>query len=57
MPLAGGDPILLDLDHVSLGHPPWDLAPLAADYTDFARITDADYRLPSSYLAHWTAPG
>lgn len=44
VPLAGGEPVLLDLDHVSLGHPAWDLVPLAADHADFARITDADYQ-------------
>lgn len=44
VPLAGGLPVLLDLDHVSLGHPAWDLAPLAADHIDFARITDAEYQ-------------
>lgn len=44
VPVGGGEPILLDLDHVSLGHPAWDLAPLAADHVDFARIMDADYR-------------
>ncbi|WP_409185967.1 phosphotransferase family protein [Amycolatopsis sp. VS8301801F10] len=43
VPLTGCDPVLLDLDHVSLGHPAWDLVPLAADHADFARITDADY--------------
>ncbi|WP_425266921.1 phosphotransferase family protein [Amycolatopsis circi] len=32
VPLTGGDPVLLDLDHVSLGHPAWDLVPLAADH-------------------------
>ncbi|WAL68830.1 aminoglycoside phosphotransferase family protein [Amycolatopsis cynarae] len=36
-------PILLDLDHVSRGHPDWDLIPIAVDYTDFARLTSADY--------------
>jgi hypothetical protein len=36
--------ILLDLEHVSIGHCEWDLIPLAVDYTDFARLTAADYQ-------------
>lgn len=39
----GGPPILLDLDQVSTGPRDWDLVPLAADYTDFARIGKDDY--------------
>jgi hypothetical protein len=41
---TGGAPILLDLEHVSIGHPDWDLIQLAVDYTDFARIDEQDYR-------------
>ncbi|MEU1998921.1 aminoglycoside phosphotransferase family protein [Nocardia gamkensis] len=36
-------PTVLDLDKVSLGRPEWDLVQLAVDYTDFARVPDADY--------------
>jgi len=43
-PRAGGAPVLLDLDHVGIGPPEWDLVSLAVDYTDFARITDSDYQ-------------
>lgn len=39
-----GRPILLDLEHVGLGRPEWDLVPLAVDHTDFARITADEYR-------------
>ena len=39
----GGSPILLDFDHVSIGHLAWDLIPLAVDYEDFARISSYDY--------------
>ncbi|WP_238598224.1 phosphotransferase enzyme family protein [Saccharothrix sp. ALI-22-I] len=38
-----GTPVLLDLDHMGIGPPQWDLVSLAADYTDFARITQSDY--------------
>ncbi|MET8522099.1 phosphotransferase [Nocardioides sp. NBC_00163] len=38
-----GSPILLDFDHVSIGHPAWDLIPLAVDHEDFARIDNEDY--------------
>ncbi|MFI5779103.1 phosphotransferase enzyme family protein [Nocardia sp. NPDC051570] len=41
---ASGTPILLDLDKVSLGWPEWDLIQLAVDYTDFSRVSEADYR-------------
>lgn len=39
----GGTPILLDFDNVSIGHPAWDLIPLAVDHEDFARIDCDDY--------------
>ncbi|MFI5623968.1 phosphotransferase family protein [Nocardioides sp. NPDC051685] len=39
----GGSPILLDFDNVSIGHPAWDLIPLAVDHEDFARISNDDY--------------
>ena len=39
----GGLPILLDFDNVSIGHPAWDLIPLAVDHEDFARIDNEDY--------------
>lgn len=39
----GGSPILLDFDHVSIGHPAWDLIPLAVDHEDFARIGSDEY--------------
>lgn len=39
-----GEAILLDLEHVSLGRQHWDLVLIAADYTDFARITVDEYR-------------
>ncbi|MFX0578842.1 phosphotransferase enzyme family protein [Nocardia nepalensis] len=38
-----GVPTVLDLDKVSVGRPEWDLVQLAVDYTDFARIPEADY--------------
>lgn len=38
-----GTPILLDFDNVSIGHPAWDLIPLAVDHEDFARISIDDY--------------
>ncbi|MEU0312967.1 phosphotransferase [Nocardioides sp. NPDC006273] len=38
-----GSPILLDFDNVSVGHPAWDLIPLAVDHEDFARIDTDDY--------------
>lgn len=41
---ASGPPILLDLEHVSIGHRDWDLVQLAVDYTDFARLDEGDYR-------------
>lgn len=56
----GGSPILLDFDHVSIGHLAWDLIPLAVDYEDFARISSDDYAaFVSAYggydvrEAHW----
>jgi len=39
-----GEPILLDLEKVAIGHPDIDLVNIAVDYTDFARLTDEDYR-------------
>ncbi|MGW5386584.1 phosphotransferase family protein [Nocardia sp. NPDC003963] len=39
-----GQPVLLDLDKVSIGNPEWDLVQLAADHLDFDRLTDKDYR-------------
>lgn len=42
--LADGKPVLLDLEHVSLGDRDWDLIPLAADFADFARVSRSDYR-------------
>jgi aminoglycoside phosphotransferase len=42
--LESGEPILLDLEKVALGHPDMDLVNLAVDHTDFARLTDEDYR-------------
>ncbi|WP_016700651.1 phosphotransferase enzyme family protein, partial [Actinoalloteichus spitiensis] len=44
VPVAGGEPVLLDLDQMGVGPPEWDLVSLAVDHTDFARITDAEYR-------------
>ncbi|MFE5565071.1 phosphotransferase enzyme family protein [Amycolatopsis japonica] len=44
VPVTGGDPVLLDLDHLGIGPREWDLVSLAVDYTDFARITESDYR-------------
>ncbi|GAA1233065.1 aminoglycoside phosphotransferase family protein [Prauserella halophila] len=43
VPVAGGPPILLDLEHVSRGYQDWDLIPVAVDHTDFARVSRADY--------------
>ncbi|RPF21485.1 phosphotransferase family protein [Myceligenerans xiligouense] len=37
------EPVLLDFEHVALGHPDWDLVPIAVDHTDFARLSNADY--------------
>lgn len=39
-----GAPIVLDLEHVSCGHPDWDLIPIAVDHIDFGRLSSADYR-------------
>ncbi|MFE3187590.1 phosphotransferase enzyme family protein [Nocardia sp. NPDC059240] len=39
-----GEPIVLDLDKVSVGWREWDLVQLAVDYTDFQRITNDQYR-------------
>ncbi|MEV0437014.1 phosphotransferase [Nocardia sp. NPDC050413] len=39
-----GVPIVVDLDRVSLGRPAWDLVQVAADRTDFDRLSEADYR-------------
>lgn len=39
-----GPPILLDLEHVGLGWPEWDLIPVAVDYRDFGRIEETEYR-------------
>ena len=48
-----GTPILLDLEHVSRGHPDWDLIPVAVDYADFARLTSTDYHeFISAYGGH-----
>ncbi|HEX3790429.1 MAG TPA: aminoglycoside phosphotransferase family protein [Pseudonocardiaceae bacterium] len=55
-----GVPILLDFEHVSIGHPDWDLIPLAVDYTDFARLDAEDYRsFVHAYGGHdvTTTPG
>jgi aminoglycoside phosphotransferase len=38
-----GEIILLDLENVSVGRQHWDLVQVAADHTDFARITDDEY--------------
>lgn len=40
----GGPPVLLDLEHIGVGRPEWDLVSLAVDYTDFNRISSSDYR-------------
>ncbi|MEV6659096.1 phosphotransferase family protein [Nocardia fluminea] len=40
---VGGRPIIVDLDRVSLGRPEWDLIQIAADHTDFDRLSEADY--------------
>ncbi|MFQ6268715.1 phosphotransferase enzyme family protein [Kutzneria viridogrisea] len=37
-------PVVLDLDHVAIGRPEWDLIPLAVDRMDFQRISEAEYR-------------
>lgn len=39
-----GEPIVLDLDKVSVGRREWDLVQLAVDHTDFRRITDSQYQ-------------
>ncbi|MFD4248256.1 phosphotransferase family protein [Amycolatopsis thermoflava] len=39
-----GRPILLDLEAFSIGPKQWDLVQIAVDHTDFARLTDADYK-------------
>jgi hypothetical protein len=39
-----GSVIVLDLEHFSIGRPEWDLVQIAVDYTDFARITEVEYR-------------
>jgi aminoglycoside phosphotransferase len=42
--LESGEPVMLDLEKVSIGHVEWDLVQLAVDYTDFARLTDEEYQ-------------
>jgi aminoglycoside phosphotransferase (APT) family kinase protein len=44
VPAGEGVPVLLDLDHIGIGPREWDLVSLAVDYTDFARISEADYQ-------------
>lgn len=39
-----GPPVVLDLEHMSVGHVEWDLAQIAVDYTDFARIGIEEYQ-------------
>ncbi|WP_245558243.1 phosphotransferase family protein [Nocardia thailandica] len=39
-----GIPIVVDLERVSLGRPAWDLIQVAADRTDFDRLSEGDYR-------------
>jgi aminoglycoside phosphotransferase (APT) family kinase protein len=39
-----GSRILLDFEHISVGRPEWDLVPVAADYADFERVDEADYK-------------
>jgi aminoglycoside phosphotransferase (APT) family kinase protein len=39
----GGSAVLLDLEHVAVGPPEWDLIAVAVDHVDFARISDRDY--------------
>jgi aminoglycoside phosphotransferase (APT) family kinase protein len=39
-----GPPVLLDLEHVSIGSPDWDLIPIAVDHEDFARLSSTDYQ-------------
>jgi hypothetical protein len=43
VPLDGGDPVLLDLEHVAIGPPEWDLTPMAVDHVDFDRLDPGDY--------------
>ncbi|MEV6602816.1 aminoglycoside phosphotransferase family protein [Kutzneria sp. NPDC051319] len=38
-----GQPVLLDLETMSIGRPEWDLISLAVDRTDFERITANEY--------------
>ncbi|MET7996800.1 phosphotransferase [Amycolatopsis sp. NPDC005232] len=45
VPLANtATPVLLDLEHVSVGDPAWDLIPLGVDHTDFTRVSATAYR-------------
>lgn len=44
VPLDGGDPTLLDLEHLALGRPEWDLSPIAADHVDFDRLDAGAYQ-------------
>lgn len=44
VPYSTGTPVLLDLEHAGMGNPAVDLAPIAGDYVDFARISDVDYQ-------------
>lgn len=43
VPISGGPPVLLDLDHIGIGPREWDLVSLAVDFTDFARVPQVDY--------------
>lgn len=38
------EPVLLDLEHVAVGPPEWDLLAIAVDRTDFERISAPEYR-------------
>jgi hypothetical protein len=42
--VESGETILLDLEDVALGNPDNDLISIAVDRTDFARLTDEDYK-------------
>ncbi|GAB3167847.1 aminoglycoside phosphotransferase family protein [Myceligenerans halotolerans] len=49
----GDGPVLLDFETMALGHPDWDLIPVAVDHADFARLSDADYdALVGAYGGH-----
>ena len=43
VPDGGGDPILIDLEHVAVGPRDWDFTLIGVDHADFSRLTAEEY--------------